>query len=118
MEFYQILILIIVGAVAIKISFKFDLNRYLDDRRKIKIGQLQNICPHCKIEVLDKNNIKVESYFHTPSGNPNWICRRCRCVVPFEEDVNKISQNYAKDPKKWFDNEIRFIKQMKKLKLA
>ena len=31
MEFYQILILIIIGAVAIRISFKFDLNKHLEN---------------------------------------------------------------------------------------
>ena len=30
MDFYEILILIIVGAIAIRFTFKFDLNKYLE----------------------------------------------------------------------------------------
>ena len=118
MNFYEILAIIIVSAIAIRFTFKFDLNRFLEHRRKIKIDQLQNICPHCKIEFVDKNKIKVESYFHSPSGTSQWICKRCKCIVPSEEDANRMAENYAKDPDKFLKNELRFIKSMKKLKLA
>jgi hypothetical protein len=118
MNFLQILILIIAGAVAIRFTFKFDLNKYLENRRKIKIDRLKNICTHCKIEFVDKNKLKVESYFYTDFGDPNYICRRCGCVVPFEENATKFCENYAKDPKKWLENEKRFIKEMKRLGLA
>lgn len=118
MEWWQWLILIFAGAIAIRFSLKFDLNQFLKDRRKIKISQLKNICPHCKIEFVDKNKIKVEPYFYSPMGTLNHVCSRCGCVVPFEEDVNRICGNYAKNPKKWLKNENKFIKQMKKLKLA
>ena len=118
MNFYQILILVIVGAVAIRFTFKFDLNRFLEKRRKIRIDQLKNICTHCKIEFAGNNQIKVESYFYTDFGNPNYICSRCGRVVPFEEDVKRMAENYAKDPKRFLKNEKRFVKNMKKLKLA
>lgn len=118
MNFFEIALLIIIGAVAIRISFKFDLNKYLENRRKIKIDQLKNICPHCKIEFVGNKQIKVESYFYTDYGNPNYVCSRCGRVVPFEEDVNRICENYAQDPQRWLKNENRFIKQMKKLKIA
>jgi hypothetical protein len=115
MEWWQILILIIAGAIAIRFSVRFDLNEFLRDRRKTKIARLQNICPHCKLETLDNKTIRAESYFYTDYGNPNWICRRCKFVVPFEEDTIGICENYAKDPKKWLKNEKRFKRQMKKL---
>ena len=118
MEFYQIFILIILGAFAIRFSVKFDLNKYLENRRKIKIDQLKNICPHCRIEFVDKNHIKVESYFSSPIGTTDYICSRCHRVVESQEDVNRINENYAKDPDRFLKNEKRFIKQMKKLKLV
>ncbi|MEA3329222.1 MAG: hypothetical protein U9Q06_00580 [Nanoarchaeota archaeon] len=120
MEWWQILILIIAGAIAIRFSVKFDLNKFLEERRKIKISQLQNICPHCKIEILgkDKKQIKCTPYFYSPTGTLNQICSRCKCVVPFEEDVKRICGNYANDPQKWLEQENKFIKQMKKLKIC
>ena len=118
MEFYKILILIALGVIAIRISFKFDLNKYLENRRKIKIDQLKNICPHCKIEFVDNKQVKVTSYFHSPFGTMSWTCRRCNCVVPSEEDAERISKNYAKNSKMWLKNEKRFIKKMKRLNLT
>lgn len=118
MEWYEWIILIIAGAIALRISFKFDLNRFLENRRKIKIDQLKNICPHCRIEILDNKKGKIEPYFHTPFGTTNYVCSRCGCVVPSEEDAIRICKNYAKNPKRFLKNEKRFIKQMKKLKLA
>lgn len=118
MNFYQIIVIIIVSAIAIRISFKFDLNRFLENRRRIKLDQLKNICPHCKIEILDKNQVKVESYFLSPMGTPKWICSQCGCVVESQEDVERICKNYANDLKRFLKNEKRFIKQMKKLKLV
>ncbi len=118
MEFWQILILIIVGAIAIRFTFKFDLNRYLENRRKIKIDQLKNICPHCKIEFVGNNQVKVESYFHSPMGTTKYICSRCNRVVESEEDAKRMAENYAKDPKIFLKNEKRFVKAVKRLGLS
>lgn len=120
MNIYEIIAIIIISAIAIRVSFKFDLNRFLENRRKIKIDQLKNICPHCKIEISgkDKKQIKCTPYFSSPMGTPKWICSRCGCVVESEEDVNRICENYAKNPERFLRNEKRFIKQMKRLNLA
>jgi len=118
MEFYQILILIIVGAIAIRFTFKFDLNKYFENRRKVRLDRLKNICPHCKIEFVDNKQVKVESYFSSPIGTPNWIWRRCHLVVESEEDAERMAKNYAKYPEGFLANEKRFVKEMKRLKLA
>ena len=118
MSFYQTLILIIITAIAIRFTFKFDLNKYFKDRRKIRIDQLKNICPHCRIEILDNGQVKMESYFHSPFGTTDYICSRCNRIVHSEEDALRICKNYAKDPKRFLENEKRFIKKMKALNLA
>ena len=118
MSFLEVLILIIVGAIAIRFTFKFDLNRYLENRRKIKIDQLKNICPHCKIEFVGKNQVKVESYFHSPIGTSKYICSRCHRVVESEEDAKRMAENYAKDPERFLENEKRFVKAVERLGLA
>lgn len=117
MEWWQGLILIIASAVAFRFAIRFDLNRYLENRRRIKLDQLKNICPHCKIEILDKNQVKVESYFSSPIGTSNWICSRCHQVVESEDKVNKISEYHAKHPDVFLEKENRFQKKVKKLGL-
>lgn len=66
MTFLGILILIFAIAlsiIAIRISFKFDINKFLENRRKIKMDQLKNICPHGRIIDVTGNEMKFESLF-------------------------------------------------------
>ncbi len=120
MEWWQILILIIAGAIAVRFSFnlKFDLNRYLEERRKTKLDQLKNICPHCKIEFVEDGRVGVQSYFSSPPGTYKYVCSRCHLIVESEDKVKKMGENYAKDPKRFLKNEKRFYKKIKKLGLA
>lgn len=118
MDFPQIIILIIVivvSIIAIRISFKFDLNKYLENRRKIKIGQLKNICPHGRITKLN-DNFAFESFFVSPVGTMDYICSQCNAVVG-KEHVNRINESYMKNPTLVFERQKKFIKKMKKLKL-
>lgn len=66
MTFLEILILIIaitLSIIAVRISFKFDINRFLENRRKIKLDQLKNICPHLRISPDKGNSFIIESFF-------------------------------------------------------
>ena len=116
MNFYQILILIIIGAVAVRISFKFDLNKYFKDRRKIKIRQLKNICPHGRITKVD-GNFAFESFFISPVGTMDYICSQCNAVVG-KEHVNRVNESYIENPTLVFEKQKKFIKKMKKLKIV
>jgi hypothetical protein len=118
MNLYQIIILLVLSAIAIRFTFKFDLNKFLESRRKIKLEQLKNICSHCKIEFVDKGKVKITPYFVSLFGSFQWKCSRCGCIVECIEDVDRICGNYGKNPKKFLKNEKRFFKQMKKLGLA
>ena len=118
MTFLQILILIIAGAVAIRFTFKFDLNKYLESRRKIKLDQLKNICPHGRItNITDKGVITFESFFVSPFGTMDYICSQCNAVVG-REHADRINQNYIKNPTLVFDKQKKFSKKAKKLKIV
>lgn len=118
MTFLEILILIIVGAFAIRFSFKFDLNKFLENRRKIKLDQLKNICPHGRVIDVNGNQIRFESLFSSPVGTVKWICSQCGCIVDHEDDVNRINERYSKNPSMILDKQKRFIKEAKKLKIV
>jgi len=115
MEFYEILILIIAGVIAIRFTFKFDLNKHLENSRKIKINQLKNICPHGR-------NIKIgegfgfEPFFVSPIGTMDYICSQCNAVVG-EEQINRINERYKENPFLVFEKQKKFTKRAKKLKL-
>ena len=118
MTFLEILILIIISAFAIRFSFKLDLNKFLENRRKIKLDQLKNICPHGRIIDIKGNQICIESLFSSPMGTHKWICSQCDCIVDHEDDVNRINEKYSKNPSMILDKQKRFIKEAKKLKIV
>ena len=118
MTFLEILILIIVGAFAIRFSFKFDLNKFLENRRKIKLDQLKNICPHGRIIDVKGNQISFQSLFSSPMGTHKWVCSQCGCIVDHEDDVNRINERYSNNPSMILDKQKRFIKQAKKIKIV
>jgi len=118
MNFSQIIILIIiivVSIIAIRISFKFDLNKYLENRRKIKLDQLKNICPHGRI-IKVNDNFAFESFFVSPVGTMDYVCSQCNAVIG-KEHVNRINERYVKNPKLVFKKQKEFAKKAKKLKI-
>ena len=121
MNLYEIILLIlviVVSIVAIRISFKFDINKYLEHRRKIKLDQLKNICPHMRISLNKDNSFLFESYFASPIGTTKYICTQCGCVVESEEEVNRLMEPYKKQPNLYLEKQKEFIKKAKKLKLV
>ena len=120
MNFWQIMVLIITAAISIvviRISFNFDLNRYLENRRKIELAQLKSICPHGKIDVHG-DKLMFTSYFSSPIGTTQYICSRCGLVVSSEEDADRIAKNYCRQPELFLKKETEFIKKAKKLKIV
>src|SRR3989344_7433348 len=121
MNFSQVILLIIVivvSVIAIRISFKFDLNKYLENRRKIKLDQLKNICPHGRItNITDNGVITFESFFVSPVGTMDYICSQCNAVVG-EEHVNRINERYRENPSIVFEKQKKFTKKAKKLKIV
>lgn len=115
-EILLVILVIVVSIIAIRISFKFDINRYLENRREIKISQLKNICPHTRIVDVKGNQIELESLFSSPMGTPKWICSQCGLIVNHEDDVNRITERY-RDPSLILKMQKKFNKEAKKLKI-
>lgn len=119
MNFLQIILLIIVvvvSIIAIRISFKFDLNKYLENRRKVKLDQLKNICPHGRI-IKEGKKFGFESFFVSPSGTRDYICSQCNAIVG-REHADRINENYKENPLIVFEKQKKFIRQAKKLKIV
>lgn len=118
-DFSQVIILVIIiviSIIAIRISFKFDLNKYLENRRKIKIDQLKNICPHGRIVKIG-GKFGFESFFVSPVGTMDYICSQCNAIVG-EEHLNRINETYKENPSLVFKKQKKFTKRVKKLKIS
>ena len=113
-----IILLIVFGAIVIRLSFNFDINRCLESRRKIKIEQLKNICPHCNIAYVGGNNFSYESFFSSRPGTINWRCSQCDLIVGSKEDVDSLMEPLQKDPTLFLERKKRFVKMARKLKLC
>jgi hypothetical protein len=77
--FTQILLTIIavaVSIIAIKITFSFDINKYLESRKEDIKKQLMNHCTHLSLEDID-GQIQIQSAFISPYGTTQWICQKC-----------------------------------------
>ena len=94
------------------------MNQFLENRRKIKLSQLKNICPHGRIIDITGNQVKFESLFSSPVGTLKWVCSQCGCIVDHEDDVNRINEGYKENLFLVLEKQKRFIKAAKKLKIA
>ena len=88
----------------------------MENRRKIKLDQLKNICPHGRF-IKNNDKFAFESLFSSPVGTLKWVCSQCGCIVDHEDDVNRINEGYLKNPELVFRKQKKFIKKAKKLKI-
>jgi len=116
-ELILIILTLILSLIAIKISFQFDINLYLRDRREIKKNQLMNICPHTRIIDIQDKKVHMQSLFSSPVGTRHWICNQCGLVVDSDEVAYELMARYGKHPMKLMENQNKFIKSAKKLKI-
>jgi hypothetical protein len=102
-----VIIAIAVSIIAIKIVIRFDINKYLESRKRKHIALGQNACPHMDLELIDTNddklevNVKYYPWFETPYGTTKWICKRCKFVVDNvdERQLEKAARHYIDNPK-------------------
>ena len=108
-------VIAVTSILVIRIGLRFDINKWMEERRKIQKVKLKNICPHVNCY---KHNDKwrLESLFISPSGTHNWICQQCGTVT---------YQNLGSDQLGYWANNIgelrkaedAFRKQAKKMGL-
>ncbi len=101
---------------AIRFAFRFDLNSYLDSRKKRHLGIARLECPHmtlCKTE----NGIAVQSLFVSPPGALSYQCRQCGLITnrpPSNGELMQMAESLANDFDTYKKRMHRFDKHMKK----
>ena len=101
---------LVVTAIGIKFAVTFDLNRYLEWRKKAQKRKLTALCPHTELRLLESGEILVESRFHRPMGTTAYICGQCGLVVHDQNTALRISQNWASNLVGWMKADKRFRK--------
>ncbi len=111
----SIIITIAILIVAIKITFTFDINKYLESRKKDLENKIKNYCPHAYV-ISVEGGVKVQSAFISPSGTTNYICERCQLVTYHIDEMTERQrvQSFAKDLKEYNKQEKKFQKLLRK----
>ncbi len=110
-----LLILAIIGTVVVKVTFSFDLNRYLESRQKSYIAKLRNACTHLEFFRNNEGQAGFRSFFISPSGTLQWQCQQCGLWKHLgDNEVNRQADYYSTHPKEFMKQNKKFYKLLKK----
>lgn len=112
----------IISIFAIKIAITLNLNDFLKERKRDKKEtlkrQIQMTCLHMEIRASENGGGEAESYFTSPTGTINWICKLCG-IVKIDKMTNKelerVAIYYNNNPKEYLERIKKLEKLTKKL---
>jgi hypothetical protein len=109
------LLVLIVGTIAVKISFNFDINKYLKERQERYSAKCKNACVHFEF-VPKGDSILVNSFFVSPPDTFNYICQRCGLIrIHLDQDSQQRTIDYyGENIKEYYKQNKRFHKLLKK----
>lgn len=117
-EFVGGVVLLAFSAIAIKITFSFDLNKYLERKDKRLNQKIKNSCTHMRMELMDEKDGKplfsFQSLFESPPGTHQWQCQRCGLVKNHDNDYEKRAEYWAKNPDEYTKKNKKFQKLIRK----
>jgi len=109
------LLVLIIGTIAVKVTFNFDINKYLKTRQERYSAKCKNACTHFEFVPTD-DAIVVRSFFVSPSGTLNYICQRCgliRLHLDFDAEQRTVDY-YSKNINEYHKMNKKFHKLLKK----
>lgn len=92
------IVLGLLGIVALKVIFSFDVNKWMDRRDRRLEDRIRRTCPHTTI-FTEGQNIRIESMLTSPPGTLQWICSSCGMVTHDAELGNQLLRLYGQNPK-------------------
>ena len=117
-QFIVVVLTMILGAIAIRVTFNFDVNKYLERRDRRLEQKLKNTCTHLNMEYAGQEEgkplYKIQSLFESPSGTLQWQCQRCGLVRSHNNDYDKRAEYFAKNPDEYVKLHKKFQKLLKK----
>ena len=104
------LVAVLVAIVAIRATFRFDLNQWQRDRRQSKEEYLRMLCPHVRASTVDGKAALASTYV-SPSGTTAYQCQLCGAVTYDASQGLENVQFWANNPEEL----IRRHKKMRRL---
>ena len=118
-HFVILLVVATLGAIAIRISIKFDINEWLKDRKKANLIRMRNACPHVSVTNTEDGNSAWQSLFISPPGTMQWQCQQCGATKYIQDgEIESMIESYANDHKRFVEDSNRFHKLLKKNRLV
>lgn len=119
LSFVQLIVALVVffgGIIAVKITFNFDINKYLEARQKSFKAKCQNACLHFEFIKNSENQIEARSFFVSPSGTLNHICQKCGLVRLHidRDEFERQCRYYLENFKAYEKRNKKFNKLLKK----
>ena len=108
-------VLVLVVAVAslkIVFSFQFNLNRWMDARRKGLKEKIKNTCPHTKLSV-GEGGIYVESLFYKPPFSLVYRCSQCGLQTCDPNVIQATVEQYGHNPQ-LYPLQLKKLRRLKK----
>ena len=120
LTFNQIMVTIIVASIsimAVKISFSFDINKFLEARKERLRQKIKNYCPHMVVKKTKEGKIGIRSSFISPYGTTDFQCEICGLIRSYvDEEEEKVRAKYfLEHPEEYFKQEKAFNKILKKM---
>lgn len=121
-NFALLIVVIAVSIIAVKIGITFDVNKYLEQRKKTHLAKAQNLCPHLEFDIVGENernlqiSVQYRSLFESPPGTIRWTCSRCG-LVQNNVDENLViqqAQHYVSNMDSYQETMKQYNKHMKK----
>ena len=112
LEIALIFLVVVISLVAVKIGISFDVNIFLEHRRKRQKERLKVLCPHVLISPVGEN------YKITPLMKPiskgMWSCSRCNLITDSEIWIDEQLNQFRANPSLILERELKFQKYVKK----
>lgn len=105
-----IIIVLTMAIIAIfKINVNVNLNDYVKTRKAKHLGHAQHYCAHMEFQSREGNPVYI-SWFESPPGTVQWICKTCKLVVNNvdEYQIKKDAEYWLRNPKKFKKNQKKY----------
>ena len=112
-----LIVLIALAVIAVlRFGIRFDLNKYLEARKRKHRQLARANCVHMSMEPCD-GGVEILPLWESPAGTLDWVCSRCGTVVhtpPDDEQFMKRAQYYASHPDEYRKKMKQFNKHARK----
>ena len=112
-------VIVCVAIAVFSVAIRFDLNAFLENRKRTQFARLQAMCPHCVMEPMEDGRIAVQGLAQSPPGTIQAQCTRChRVFVGGLDESSEGLRYWQANPIQWMKAEKRFRKYARRTGFA